>query len=67
MDVHLVDRYFLLELIALFLDVLLLLVPIARVAHDLMEQLLLLAQFLRQELPTIPVVKEVVGSSPLGS
>ena len=64
---HLVDRDFLLELVTFFLNVFLLLVTVPGVAHDLVEQLLLLTQLFRQELPAILVIEEVIGSSSLSS
>ena len=64
---HLVDGDFLLELVTFFLNVFLLLVTVPGVAHDLVEQLLLLTQLFRQELPAILVIEEVIGSSSLSS
>ena len=62
-QVHLVDGGLRDKAFHLLLDLLLLRVSIARVSHNLVEQLLLLGQLFGQELPPISFIEEVIGAA----
>jgi len=47
----------------LFVNVFGLLITVTGVSHDLMEQLLFLAQLFRKKLPAIFLIEIVIGSS----
>ena len=60
---YLVDRELLSDVSHLLFCILLLSVTVSTISHHLMKQLLFLRELLRQELPAVFVVKEVIDTS----
>ena len=62
-DMYLVDRELLSDVSHLLFCIFLLGVTVSTISHNLMKQLLFLRELLRQELPAILLVKEVIDTS----
>ena len=62
-DMYLVDRELLSDFCHLLFCIFLLSVSVSTISHHLMKKLLFLREFLRQELPAIFLVKEIIDTS----